>query len=406
MFFNQKNAILAVVILVLACVSALSLFFLDINLNSQKESATSNHSTSSENETTTKTSVTSSSIEKLPTVEEQLKGLLNNMSLEQKIGQLFLARVPESNQLEDIKTYFLGGYLLFGRDFVDEDKTSLKAKTDSYRDASDFPFLVASDEEGGTVTRMSQNENIVPKRFESPQTIYQRDGFEGIVKDVDYKASIFKEVGINTGLYPVADVSTTPESFIYDRTIGLDVSGTSEYVTTVVKEMTNQSTGSTLKHFPGYGENKDSHTDIVRDTRSLEDINNNSIPPFKAGIEAGVDSILVSHNIVEAIDSDRPASISPKIHQMLRDDLHFDGVIMTDDMNMAGLADFTSQEQGALEALKSGNDLILSSTYQTQIPVIHQAVLSGEYSEDELNKSVLRILKWKHKLGIIKLEEL
>ena len=204
---------------------------------------------------------------------------------------------------------------------------------------------------------------------------------------------------------PVADVSMDPESFIFDRTIGLDVNETSDYIKKVVRVSSENQIGSTLKHFPGYGENQDSHTDIVYDDRGLEEIQKASIPPFKAGIEAGADSILVSHNIVLGIDPDVPASLSPKVISYLREDLMFDGVVMTDDMDMAGLADFTTQEEAALAALIAGNDLILSSSYQKQIPVIKAAVLNGQYAEEDLEKSVLRILKWEYKLGIITLEE-
>ncbi len=338
-------------------------------------------------------------------VDEQLKNKLEEMSLDQKIGQLFLARVPEKNALEDINEFQLGGYLLFGRDMENQTKETLKKNIADFKSTSQTPFIVASDEEGGTVTRISTNSKIVPEKFKSPQTLYNEGKMSAILEDTRKKSEIFRELGINTGLFPVADVSTDSESFIYDRTIGLDVKGTSDYVVDVVKELTKEKTGSTLKHFPGYGDNRDSHTEIVKDTRSLAEIEENSLPPFKKGIEAGADSILVSHNIVEAIDSNVPASISPDIHKMLREELSFNGVIMTDDMDMAGLADFISQDKAALAALKSGNDLILSSSYRVQIPVIKEAIRTNDYSQEQLNESVLRILKWKYKLGIIKLEE-
>ncbi|MDR2279134.1 MAG: beta-hexosaminidase, partial [Vagococcus sp.] len=124
----------------------------------------------------------------------------------------------------------------------------------------------------------------------------------------------------------------------------------------------------------------------------------------KAGIDAGADSILVSHNIVEAIDKNVPASISPKVHELIRKDLGFEGVVMTDDMDMNGLSHFISQEEAALAALKAGNDLILSSTYKTQIPVIKSAIQSGDYKEEDVDRSVLRVLTWKHELGLISLD--
>ena len=397
MLFSTKNAIIAGIVLFIATIAAIGLLFLE----SPKEDKSAENKVSVE--TTDQTNKTSSSKTKEKTPEDELKLLIKNMSLEQKIGQLFLARVPEVEQLEDIKTYHLGGYLLFGRDVEGETKESLTDKIAMYQEVSDIPLLIASDEEGGTVTRVSRNNTIVSESFKSPQALYQAGGMEAILGDIDTKSEVLKDLGIHTGLYPVADVSTNEASFIYDRTLGVGVEETSDYISQVVTELKKDQFGSTLKHFPGSGDNSDAHAEIVTDTRSLETIKKTAIPPFKAGIEAGADSVLVSHNIVEAIDDKMPASISPKVHEMLRKDLGFEGVVMTDDMDMIGLSDFISQEEAALAALKAGNDLILSSTYKNQIPVIKSAVKDGSYKEEDLDKSVLRILKWKYDLGIIKI---
>lgn len=402
MTFKAKSIMIG---LVLVTLSGVAIYLLSAPKENASKTKTSQTTRESKEETRESTVTTQTTEKKTPSVDEQLNEMVKEMSVDQKIGQLFLARVPEQQALEDIETFQLGGYLLFGRDMESQTKQSLKQRIDDFQQASQTPFMVASDEEGGTVTRISTNSKIVPTKFQAPQTLYKKGGMPAVLADTKKKADIFKELGIHTGLFPVADVSVDPESFIYDRTIGLDAKGTSDYVVDVVEELTKDKIGSTLKHFPGYGDNRDSHTEIVRDTRSLEDIESNSYPPFKKGIEAGADSILVSHNIVDAIDSEVPASISPKIHDVLRDELDFKGVIMTDDMDMAGLADFINQEKAALAALKSGNDLILSSSYRTQIPVVKNAVQTGEYSENELDASVLRVLTWKHKLGIIKLEE-
>lgn len=394
--FHIRNAVIAAALILL---SLIAIVWLLISGN-QKTNENTMNSTSNQ----TELSSTAESMTAVKTTNEQLQTMVKEMTLDQKIGQLFLARTPDINQIEDIKTYHLGGYLLFGRDIEGETRDSFKNKLTSFRQASELPFLIAADEEGGLVTRISRNPNLTNETFKSPQQLFNEGGFEKIVQDTDSKSTILNELGINAGLYPVADVSTNQASFIYDRTLGQGVGETSEYITQVVEELTKKNSGSTLKHFPGYGDNQDSHVDIVRDNRSLDEIKKESLPPFEAGIKAGADSILVSHNIVDAVDNQAPASISPEIHRMIREDLQFDGVIMTDDMDMAGLSDFISQEKAGLAALQSGNDLILSSTYSTQIPVIKNAVLQGEYSEDRLDESVLRILIWKHKLGLISLE--
>lgn len=334
-------------------------------------------------------------------MEKKVDETMKNMTLEEKVGQLFMARVPEQHQLEDLKNNHLGGYLLFDRDMQGKGQSELKQTISGFQEASKIPLFIGSDEEGGTVSRLSRNE-IVSPAFDSPQAQYQKDGWEGITQEIDRKAQVFKELGIQIGMFPDADVSTDPQSFIYDRTIGMDAEGTSQYVKRSVEEMKKQKIGSTLKHFPGYGNNRDSHVEIVTDDRSLDDLRKNDFLPFKAGIEAGADSIMVSHNIVKAIDGTRPASISKPVHDVIRNELGFKGVIMTDDMDMAGLADFISQEEAGLQALQAGNDMILSSSYSTQIPYILNAIKKGDYSEQQLDQSVKRLLMWKAELGIIK----
>ncbi len=330
--------------------------------------------------------------------KEKITGILNEMSLEEKIGQLFLARVPVENQLEDIKNYFLGGYLLFGRDFENKTLEQVKQSISRYQEYSSIPMLIASDEEGGTVTRIS---SLLETSFKSPQELYKTGGIELVKEDIKNKSKLLKDYGIHTGLFPDADVATKESAFIYQRTLGLDAKTTAEYISQVVKVLKEEQFGSTLKHFPGYGNNVDSHVDIVIDNRSLEELRKVDFLPFIAGIEAGADSILVAHNIVTSIDSNVPASISPDVHKIIREELNFKGVIMTDDLDMEGISSFISQEEAGVKAIEAGNDLILSSTYKTQIPYIIDSVKSGRITEERINESVMRILEWKNKLGIL-----
>jgi beta-N-acetylhexosaminidase len=362
--------------------------------------SSSNQSVASTETTKVEKNTTASKKEEL-TVKKRVDNLIQTMTLEEKVGQLFMARVPEQNQVADIQNYHLGGYLLFDRDMEGKGQAEVKQAITSYQEASKTPMFIGSDEEGGTVSRLSRNQIVSPP-FQSPQALYQKNGWDGIKQDIDRKAQVFGELGIQLGMFPDADVSTDPQSFIYDRTIGMDAAGTSHYVKLSVEEMKKQKLGSTIKHFPGYGNNRDSHVEIVTDNRSLDELRRNDFLPFEAGIKAGVDSIMVSHNIVSAIDGQRPASISKPVHDLIRNELGFKGVIMTDDMDMAGLADFISQEEAGLQALQAGNDMILSSSYSSQIPYILEAIKNGQYSEEQLNQSVERLLTWKVELGLIK----
>lgn len=374
-------------------------FFTDFGHTPKPGTTNESKSSASTTSTVVKSSTSESNDEK--TEDDKVANLVAEMSTKEKVGQLFLARVPVENALSDIQEYHLGGYLLFGRDVEGKTYDEVQSTIAQYQETSEVPMLIAADEEGGTVSRVSRNSQLVATPFQSPQDLYAQGGWDAITKDTTDKAGILKELGIDAGLFPVADVATDPNAFIYDRTIGQDAKGTAEYVTTVVKALKKAQSGSTLKHFPGYGNNQDSHTDIVTDTRTMEELEDNDLVPFQAGIDAGVDSILVSHNIVNAIDDSVPASVSAPVHDLLRKDMGFDGVIMTDDMDMAGLADFMSQEEAGLKALQAGNDLILSSTYASQIPYVLQAIEDGEYSEKDLDASVTRVLNWKEELGLL-----
>lgn len=327
-----------------------------------------------------------------------INSILSGMTLDEKVGQLFWARVPYYNQVEDLQTYHLGGYVLFGKDFEGQTLESIKELTESYQSVSKIPLLIGSDEEGGAVTRISA---LLDFPFQSPMALYQNGGINAVTSDVELKAELLKSVGINAGLFPVADISFDPNSFIYNRTIGEDVGETCRYIKQVVQVLDKVHFGSTLKHFPGYGENGDTHSSIIQDNRSLDDLRKIDFKPFEAGIKAGSDSILVSHNILTEIDN-VPSSISPKINRILRKDLHFNKVIMSDDLDMAGLADFVNQEEAAYQVITAGNDLILSSSYQIQIPYLLEKIASGEISENRIDESVKRILSWKYDLGLLK----
>lgn len=327
--------------------------------------------------------------------------LLNNMSLEEKVGQMFFVRCNKDTALADIKSYHLGGLILFLENFSDQTKTGIKKTLSSYQTAADIPLLIGVDEEGGSVNRISNSTAFRAVPFKSPQELYQLGGFDLIVSDTIEKAKLLKSLGININLAPVCDVSTNSEDFIYKRSFGQDAMKTSEYVKTVVSVMNAEGIGCTLKHFPGYGNNVDTHTGIAIDIRSSEQFYSSDFLPFEAGINAGAGSILVSHNIVEAFDQDYPASLSGTIHNILRSDLEFDGVIMTDDLNMDAVKQYTNNEEAAVLAVLAGNDLLIASDYAVQIPAVIDAVKNSKITVERINESVLRILEWKLSLGIM-----
>ena len=331
--------------------------------------------------------------------EKRLQTLLDSMTLEEKVGQLFFVRCPETNAVEDISTYHLGGYLLFSRDFKDGDnwltKEQFLEKIQSYQDVAEIPLFIGSDEEGGTVTRASRNPNLFSETFKSPQKLNYIGGIEEILRATDTRSRELRALGINVNFAPVCDVSTDPKDFIYDRTLGQDANMTADYVRLVVPAMTEGGTLPVLKHFPGYGNNVDTHTGIAVDQRPMETFENSDLLPFQAGIEAGAPFVLVSHNIVTCMDADLPASLSPAVHKVLRETCGFEGIAITDDLAMDAVQAYAKNGAVAVMALQAGNDMIITTDYRTQIPAVIAAVQDGTLDESVIDNACLRVLRCK-----------
>ena len=326
---------------------------------------------------------------------------VNTLPLEAQVAQMSFARCPETDAAALAGQYDIGGYILFARDFDGQTRDSVTQTIQSYQDAAATPMLIGVDEEGGTVVRISSNPNLRAAPFHSPQSLYNEGGFTLITSDTKEKDELLASLGINVNFAPVCDVSTNPADFINARAFGQDAAQTSEYVRTVVSQMVADGTGMVLKHFPGYGSNVDTHTGIAIDERPLDSFRESDFLPFEAGIAAGAQSILVSHNVVNCMDSELPASLSPAVHDILRTELGFDGVIMTDDLIMEAITDYTGGENAAVLAVQAGNDMLVSSDFVTQYNAVLAAVQDGTISEDRIRESAVRVIRWKLDLGLM-----
>lgn len=321
--------------------------------------------------------------------------LLENMTLEEKVAQVFLFRCPSENALAAVQTYQPGGFMLFAKDFDGKTAEQIRTELESYQQASKIPMFLAVDEEGGTVVRVSRNANLAPKPFQSPQQVFQSGGMQAIVDDTVQKTQLLQSLGLNVNLAPVADVSTNPADFMYARTFGQGAAETADYVKNSVATYNQQRMACALKHFPGYGNNEDTHTGIAVDHRPYETFMESDFLPFAAGIEEGAPMVLVSHNIVNCMDSEHPASLSPEVHRVLREDLGFTGLILTDDLSMEAIPAYTGGENPCAAAINAGNDLLLSSDLQADYNALLAAVQDGTVTEERLDESVLRILAMK-----------
>lgn len=347
--------------------------------------------------------------------QETVEALLAEMTLEEKVGQMFFVRCPDVGAAERISEYHLGGCLLFTRDFKDSagewlSERDFTQKILGYQEISSLPLLIGVDEEGGTVARASRNPNLFTEKFKSPQKVFSAGGMEAIALDAVDKSKGLLRYGVNVNFAPVADVSTDPADFMYDRTFGQDAEATAAYVETVVTAAGGVSAGNgdgvykigaVLKHFPGYGDNADTHTGVAIDERPYERFLEEDFLPFRAGIEAGAGAVLMSHNVVVSMDPDLPASLSPEVHRILREELDFQGVILTDDMAMDAVKSYARDGSAAVLAVLAGNDMIVTSDFARQIPQVVEAVNGGTIDKALIDRAVERVLGWKYDLGLL-----
>lgn len=327
--------------------------------------------------------------------KDEAAEILSSMTLEEKIGQMFLVRCPEKETLNLYLSMKPGGFIMFGKDFADKTMEQVINDITYYQDSSSIPMIIGVDEEGGTVVRVSSNPLLAEERFRSPQELYEIGGLEEITRDAKEKSELLLSLGINLNLAPVADVSVNETDFIYQRSFGKNALETANYVRTVVRAMKESKMSSALKHFPGYGNNADTHTGSSYDMRPYEQFLNNDFIPFEAGIESGAESILVSHNVIDAIDSSLPASLSKSVIDILRNQLKFTGIIMTDDLSMGAITELQSEFSTEVMAVLAGNDMLVVTDFESSFKTLLGAAKAEEISVERIDESVVRILQWK-----------
>lgn len=331
--------------------------------------------------------------------DNQALKILQDMTLNEKIGQLLLVRIPETNKIETINKYNIGGYILFQRDVDNKRKDELIDEIKLYQSVSSIPLLIAIDEEGGTVSRLSSNKNIVKSPFQSPQELFKSGGFEAIKQDAIIKTNLLEELGINVNLAPVADISTNSKSYIYERSFGKDKNETAKYIETILSTQ-NNNVSYVLKHFPGYSDNLDTHKSTAIDNRSYKTIKTNDFIPFKVGIKNGANAILVSHNIVSSIDN-KPSSLSRNIHNILRNELSFNGIIITDDLSMNAVKGYNTKTP-YIDSILAGNNILIVSDYVSAFDEIYNAIIEDKISEELINRLVLKTIQFKINLNLYK----
>ncbi len=348
------------------------------------------------------------------TIEKQAAQLLATMTLEEQIYQMFIV-TPEqitgvsvatqagSATEEALQTYPVGGIVYFADNIVTREQCSeMIANSQSY---SKIGLFIAVDEEGGTVARIGNNSAMGTTSFPNMKAI----GDSGDAQEawnVGYTIGTeIGELGFNLDFAPVADVDSNPDNpVIGDRSFGTDAALVSEMVQAEVQGFQESGVLSTLKHFPGHGDTAtDSHEGYTELNKTLEELYQVEFVPFQSGIAAGADFVMVGHiSVPQVTGDDVPASLSGTMIDILKNDLGFDGLVITDSMQMEAITDRWSSAEAAVLAVQAGVDVILMpENLEEAVAGIQEALQSGAITEERITQSVQKILETKIRAGIV-----
>ena len=345
--------------------------------------------------------------EKPSLVDETLAG----MTLHEKVCQMMFV-TPEELTGEDgvtvagdatrqaLENYPVGGIVYFAKNLESQDQ--VKEMIDNSQKYSSIGLFVATDEEGGVVNRLM---DTVGTTYIGSMYYYKDDGDETAYENAYTIANDMSALGFNLDFAPVADVWSNPDNTVIgERAYSDDYAQAAELVGNAVKGFNDGGVMCTLKHFPGHGDTaEDSHYSSAYVHRTKEEIMADEMQPFRSGIEAGAEFVMVGHLIVPDID-EVPATLSYKIATgILRDELKFEGVAITDSFEMESIADNYSVDDAVVMSVKAGMDMILQpKDMVSAVNSIEQAVADGELSEDRIDESVRRILTLKESRGLLK----
>ena len=341
--------------------------------------------------------------------DNKIEYIIDNMSLEEKIGQMFFcafrrdnngAGITQINQdiINILDNYYIGGVILFSENIASAQQVI--NYINDLQAASALPLFISIDEEGGRVSRTGSLD--LPRISAALETVSTHSAYANAQTIANYLVPL----GFNINFAPVADVFTNPEnSVIGDRAYSREPEQAAELVKYAVTGMLDNFMIPTLKHFPGHGDTStDSHFGAAATDKTLTDLLSCELIPFKSGIVAGAPFIMTGHISTPNITGDNePALFSSYLLQdILRGELGFEGVIITDALDMGAVTRYYSAEQTAVKSVLAGVDMLLMpSDFEQAYNGLVQAVRSGDIKESRIDESVRRILSVKYKFNII-----
>ena len=346
---------------------------------------------------------------------ERIHQIIDEMSLHEKVCQMMVvtpealtsverATVVGNTTKESLNCYPVGGIILFAQNLESEEQTSeMLSNYQQYsRDIKGIDLFLAVDEEGGKVARVAQK---LGTTMLDPMYRYREQGTEAAYHNAAVIASDISKFGFNLDFAPVADVWSNPENkVIGERAYSDDFEEAAQLVAASVEGFHSESMMCTIKHFPGHGDtDQDSHTQSAYSYKTLEQLQVEEFSVFQAGIGAGADMVMVGHITLPEID-DLPASLSSVIiTDILREQLGYQGVVITDSLAMKSLTDSYGNSEIAVMAVKAGNDLLLcQGGMKNMVNALEEAVQNGEIPEQRIDENVEHILRLKEKYGLLK----
>lgn len=349
-------------------------------------------------------------------LEQRIEETIAGMTIMEKVAGLFIVmpeaitKVRTALQAEEetkdaLEEYAVGGLIYFAQNI--ESKEQLTQMITNTKEYSRYPLFIAVDEEGGSVSRVA-GAGLATKQLSAAEIGATGDSNNAYLAGCAIGAYL-SEIGFNVNFAPVADLSNVQDSAMKGRTYGATAVAVSPYVSAMVTGLQEQGVAGCLKHFPGIGSTTaDTHNGLAYTDRSAEQFRAEEFQVFKAGIDAGAQMIMVGHvtadglaSVQDDMGSPLPASMSEAIVTgYLRGELGYQGVIITDAMNMSAISEYYSSEQAAVMALKAGCDMILmpESFLQAYAGVLN-AVVDGTISEERINDSLRRIYRIKYGEG-------
>jgi beta-N-acetylhexosaminidase len=341
----------------------------------------------------------------LDPIQEQIK----QMTLDEKIGQMVIIGVDGtalSEQTRDlIERYHVGGVILYKNNILNKAQTTdfLNELKQVNTKQNKLPLWLSVDQEGGRVSRMPDEYSKLPTN----RAIGKINNKEFSYKLGNILGKELRSVGFNMDFAPVLDINSNPNNpVIGDRSFGANANVVSILGVQTLLGIQAQKVASVVKHFPGHGDTSvDSHLDLPVVQTDLKRLRTFEWLPFKAAIDNKVDAIMVAHILLPKIDPDHPASFSKTIiTNYLREELKFNGVVMTDDMTMGGIVNHYELKDAAVQAINAGCDVIMvAHEYNKAVEVLtnlKSKAETGEISEQRLDQSVYRILQLKQKYAL------